>query len=65
VNFSRLDSARLDLTGVELGDERYDPAAIAAAGITVGANDNDLKVFALSWNVLHLEGGLAGLKFSA
>lgn len=64
VNFSRLDSARLDLSGVELGDERYDPTAIANAGVTVGANDNDLKIFALSWNVLHLEGGLAGLKFS-
>lgn len=65
VNFSRLDSARLNLRGVELGDERVDADAIAAAGVTVKPNDNDLRVFALSWNVLHIEGGLAGLKFGA
>jgi hypothetical protein len=51
VNFSRLDDASIVLRGVECGSDR-------------AANQN-LTVYALSWNVLRIRDGLAGILFGS
>ncbi|AUT19024.1 hypothetical protein DSLPV1_053 [Dishui lake phycodnavirus 1] len=51
LNFSRLDSAKLVLRGVEKGVNR--PA------------NQDLTVMAVSWNVLTIKDGVCGLRFSS
>ena len=51
VNFSRLDEASIVLRGVECGTDR-------------AANQN-LTVYALSWNVLRIRDGLAGILFGS
>ena len=48
-NFSRLDNAKLILRGVEKGIFR--------------ADDNDISVFAVNYNVLRIKDGLAGILF--
>ncbi len=49
VNFSRLDDARIALRGVECGSDR--PA------------NQGLTVYALSWNILRIRDGVAGILF--
>jgi hypothetical protein len=48
-NFSRLDNAKLILRGVEKGNLR--------------ADQNDIYVFAVNYNVLRIKDGLAGILF--
>lgn len=50
-NFSRLDNAKLVIRGVEKGINR--------------ANDNELSVFAVNYNVLRIKDGLAGILFGS
>ena len=51
VNFSRLDEASIVLRGVECGSDR--------------ATNQNLTVYALSWNVLRIRDGLAGILFGS
>ena len=51
LNFSRLDSAKLVLRGVEKGSDR--------------PSNQALTVMAVSWNVLSIKDGVCGLRFSS
>ena len=51
-NFSMLGDAKLILRDIQIGDERTDMA------------ENDIRVFAVSWQVLRISNGLGGILFS-
>lgn len=51
-NFSMLGESKLILRDIEIGDERTNMA------------ENDIRVFAVSWQVLRISNGLGGILFS-